>query len=1345
MSMNKSRFKNYYLGLDIGTNSVGWAVTYPNYSIANFNRKSMWGVRKFEEASTAEDTRLARTARRRLDRRKDRLNFLQDVFKETINKVDPAFFERMKNSGLHCEDKSVKTKNSLFDDKDYTDEDYYNEYPTIYHLRKHLMNTKEEQDPRLVYLALHHILKYRGHFLFEGDLKNENNFDALIHDFNEWTFNLFDEKMFDLNDEFIQEFANYIRDRNITQSDKQKWMKNHINKKASPENKKIFTQISRILAGLKVTDIGAIFIDKELEEKVPLEINSDDIEIIIDGLSFLNEDDKQLIYSAKAIFDWSILEEILRGERSISYAKAKSYEEHAKDLALLKEAVKGISSQAYQEMFDDHDSLSNYVAYIGQSTKVNNKSTASAEDFYKYVKKVIKNKDEASKTILDKIEKETFMPKQRTGSNGVIPHQVHLYELEQILENASNYLSLLNKKDDTGLSNKEKISSLFKFRIPYYIGPLNDHHKDKGGYAWVVRKKQGKVYPWNFDEMIDVSKSAEEFISRMTNTCTYIFDEDVLPKHSMLYQKFTVLNEINNIKIDGEPIRVEIKPDLYKDLFENRKGTVSKKTIIKWLQNNNHINKDYQPLITGIDDTVKSKLSTYHDMLTIFGDEMPPREVVDEIVRYNTLFSGDKSIFKEKVKEEFSDYVTEAQLEKLSAKTYAGWGRLSRKLLEEIADESHYREPTSIIQAMYINNYNLMELLSEEFDYSEKIEEINVEKVSKKEHLTYDMVEELYVSPSVKRAIWQTLKLIDEITSITEHEPQKIFIEMARGSDGSGRTQSRKNQLLELYKKIKEERELIDGLTASLENTEEGQLRSKKLYLYYTQLGKCMYSGESISIDQLFNKNLYDIDHIYPQSLTKDDSFTNKVLVKKNLNKRKDDAYPLSENLTISSETKRLWKFLKEKGLISETKYARLKRDTPLDSNELSGFIERQIVETRQSTKAVASILQKLYPNSEVIFTKAKNANELRQHIVHETGDRSYFKVRMMNDFHHAKDAYLNIVAGNVYHTKFTTNPLNFLRKAPSRSYNLANMYDRDVVRKDKVAWIAGKDGTIKKVVKTLKQNDILVTWLQTDGKGSLFDQTLMKKGYGQVEIKKGKSIDKYGGYNKAAIAYYAIVDHEVKNKRERWLVSIPIHISNRIHNEGDLISYLETQHEPQLENVKIIIDHIHARNQLIESEGIRGRITGKTSTSYFLRNEIEPIFTSKSVEILKEIEKTQLIDNYTSNELNDDLLEYLYNEFIELSNTELYIHRVGKVKNILRDNKDIFLKATTDEKTKVLNEILKIFKSTRQYGDLRVIQSIKSAGKLTIGRNLTKKRNFVLINQSISGLFENEVDVMQL
>lgn len=48
-----------------------------------------------------------------------------------------------------------------------------------------------------------------------------------------------------------------------------------------------------------------------------------------------------------------------------------------------------------------------------------------------------------------------------------------------------------------------------------------------------------------------------------------------------------------------------------------------------------------------------------------------------------------------------------------------------------------------------------------------------------------------------------------------------------------------------------------------------------------------MYTGENIDLGDLFNKNLYDIDHIYPQSKIKDDSLDNRVLVKKTTNAKR--------------------------------------------------------------------------------------------------------------------------------------------------------------------------------------------------------------------------------------------------------------------------------------------------------------------------------------------------------------------------------------------------------------------------------------------------------------------------
>ena len=74
---------DYYLGLDVGTSSVGWAVTDAQYHLQKYKGKTMWGVRLFEEANPAKDRRTSRTARRRLARRRQRLEWLKMLFEQT--------------------------------------------------------------------------------------------------------------------------------------------------------------------------------------------------------------------------------------------------------------------------------------------------------------------------------------------------------------------------------------------------------------------------------------------------------------------------------------------------------------------------------------------------------------------------------------------------------------------------------------------------------------------------------------------------------------------------------------------------------------------------------------------------------------------------------------------------------------------------------------------------------------------------------------------------------------------------------------------------------------------------------------------------------------------------------------------------------------------------------------------------------------------------------------------------------------------------------------------------------------------------------------------------------------
>lgn len=196
---NSNNSKKYYLGLDMGTDSCGWCVTDDKYNIIRSHKKTygpdgklikkegchLWGARLFRPANTAKNRRLNRTARRRLARRRRRIILLRELFQPEMDKIDPNFFRRLDQSNLWNEDKDKELQmehNFLFNDKDLTDKEYYKDFPTIYHLRKAMVNgltinghyydPKKQFDIREVYLVLAHMIKYRGNFLMEGDVKD---------------------------------------------------------------------------------------------------------------------------------------------------------------------------------------------------------------------------------------------------------------------------------------------------------------------------------------------------------------------------------------------------------------------------------------------------------------------------------------------------------------------------------------------------------------------------------------------------------------------------------------------------------------------------------------------------------------------------------------------------------------------------------------------------------------------------------------------------------------------------------------------------------------------------------------------------------------------------------------------------------------------------------------------------------------------------------------------------------------------------------------------------------------------------------------------------------------------
>ena len=73
-----------YIGLDVGSDSVGWAATDEEYNLCRIKGKTAWGARLFDAAHDAQERRQLRTARRRLARRKRRIAWLEAIFNEEL-------------------------------------------------------------------------------------------------------------------------------------------------------------------------------------------------------------------------------------------------------------------------------------------------------------------------------------------------------------------------------------------------------------------------------------------------------------------------------------------------------------------------------------------------------------------------------------------------------------------------------------------------------------------------------------------------------------------------------------------------------------------------------------------------------------------------------------------------------------------------------------------------------------------------------------------------------------------------------------------------------------------------------------------------------------------------------------------------------------------------------------------------------------------------------------------------------------------------------------------------------------------------------------------------------------
>ena len=589
------------------------------------------------------------------------------------------------------------------------------------------------------------------------------------------------------------------------------------------------------------------------------------------------------------------------------------------------------------------------------------------------------------------------------------------------------------------------------------------------------------------------------------------------------------------------------------------------------------------------------------------------------------------------------------------------------------------------------------------------------------------------------------MTIVKELRKVIGHDPKKVFIEMARGGEEvKKRKVERKVMLQNRYRHCADvTREFVQ----TLEDTDNQRLRQDKLFLYYTQMGRDMYSGEPIELSaMLSNESLYDIDHIYPQSRIKDDSIDNRVLVKRKDNMDKRNDYPLSGE--IREKQRGFWEKLLKNNLISRRKFERLTRTTPFTDEELSGFIARQLVETRQGTKAVAQLLQKVMPETEVVYVKASLASEFRH-------KRDMLKVRELNDLHHAKDAYLNIVIGNLYHVKFTKSPLHFIRENRNNyTVKMDALLEQRVKRGGVTAWEPGEAGSIRTVRAMMQKNSVLVTVMPYVASGALFDLQPKKMGKGQVPLKKDLPIARYGGYNKPQTACFMLVEHVEKKDRTRSLIEVPMHVFNQMGRDAcAAVTYCEEQ--LGMKDVRIILPRVKMRS-LLCIDGFRMILAGKTGERLDMLNANQ-LYVNKDIEryIQRVVSISQKADEYEKlsrgetyilgekSEISKEENEALYRFFLEKLSTKPYCIRLSAQIKSLNDAREKFASLDAMNQVRVLRQILKLFTRADRSADLSGIGLGKQVGTIRPAQKLSGCEQALLIHQSPTGLFEQVVDLL--
>ena len=252
-------------------------------------------------------------------------------------------------------------------------------------------------------------------------------------------------------------------------------------------------------------------------------------------------------------------------------------------------------------------------------------------------------------------------------------------------------------------------------------------------------------------------------------------------------------------------------------------------------------------------------------------------------------------------------------------------------------------------------------------------------------------------NPVVRRAVSQTIKVVNCIIREQGHSPAYINIELARELS---KTFKERN---EIDKKNKENRavneRIVKRFAEEFNNPNPTGIDIVKLKLYDEQNGVDPYTQKHFDITRLFDIGYVDVDHIIPYSISFDDSYNNKVLTFSSENRQKGNRIPLAYLNGKDADNFKVWVNSTYKNINKRKNLLKEKID------ETESFKERNLNDTKYLSKVLFN-----YINDHLVFEEYKNR---KKHVRTVNGAVTAYmrkrwgitKIREDGDLHHAVDA----------------------------------------------------------------------------------------------------------------------------------------------------------------------------------------------------------------------------------------------------------------------------------------------------------------------------------------------------